>query len=402
MDFEAPQNTGRLYSGLHSKKLKDTYEDPLGYFYLLYKLHKTPTATRPVCSDCGSLSHAIGQWVDEMLQPIVQAQHTYFKNSFDLKQVLDKIILPPNASIFTYDAVSMYTHINTEDCIRRLAEFLALPETTSRYTHYGSTALIEALKISMCNNRMRFGDIIAKQLVGIAMGMSPAPTIANLYVSIYESKALLKFLDTFLLRLWRFIDDGLGIWLHDPDPEVDAANWNLFKTTVCGGGLDWTFTPRGKRVDFMDLTLEIVNGKIECAMYTKPLALHLYIPPHSCHPPGVITGLVMGNVLRIYSLCSREKDIEKELCKFYEQLLNRSYQAQFITPLFDKAITNAKAYLARTPAYQKHLKDLGFESRRSQTSSLPPSSLPPKRPVIQTTTTFVEGNSLPSYRLQAS
>jgi len=34
--------------------------------------------------------------------------------------------------------------------------------------------------IVMHNNRMRFGDIIAKQILGIAMGMSPAPTIANL------------------------------------------------------------------------------------------------------------------------------------------------------------------------------------------------------------------------------
>ena len=56
------------------KKLKETKEDPFGYFYLLYKLHKSPVKTRPVCSDCASTPHALGQWVDEMLQPIVKAQ----------------------------------------------------------------------------------------------------------------------------------------------------------------------------------------------------------------------------------------------------------------------------------------------------------------------------------------
>ena len=61
----------------------------------------TATSTRPVCSDCGSLSHALGQWVDEILQHIVQAQHTYFKNSFELKQELNQLNLPPNASIST-------------------------------------------------------------------------------------------------------------------------------------------------------------------------------------------------------------------------------------------------------------------------------------------------------------
>ena len=49
------------------------------------------------------------------------------------------------------------------------------------------------------------------------------------------------------------------------------------QVTACDGGLGWTFTPRGKRVDFMGITLEI---KIKCALYMKPLALHLHISPH--------------------------------------------------------------------------------------------------------------------------
>ena len=106
-------------------------------------------------------------------------------------------------------------------------EFFSLHEKTPRFTHYSSAALIKALKIATQNNYMRFGDVIAKQLIG---KMSPAPTIANLYVAIYEAKELLKFLDSFLLRLWRFIDDGLEIWLHDSDPYIDAANWELLKT----------------------------------------------------------------------------------------------------------------------------------------------------------------------------
>jgi hypothetical protein len=43
----------------------------------------------------------------------------------------------------------------------------------------------------MLNNRMRFNNIVVKQHKGIAMGMSPAPTIANLYMSIFEKQHLL-------------------------------------------------------------------------------------------------------------------------------------------------------------------------------------------------------------------
>ena len=85
----------------------------------------------------------------------------------------------------------MYTKIDTEDCIRRLSNYLRLPSTQRDFPHYHPEALIKALKIIMRNNRMRFNDIIVKQLVGIAMGMSPAPTIANLYVAIYEASNIL-------------------------------------------------------------------------------------------------------------------------------------------------------------------------------------------------------------------
>ena len=49
------------------KMLTKSISDPFGYFYLHYKLHNTTIKTRPVYSDCASLPHAIGDWVDGML-----------------------------------------------------------------------------------------------------------------------------------------------------------------------------------------------------------------------------------------------------------------------------------------------------------------------------------------------
>ena len=114
------------------KKLDLPIEDPFGYFYLLYKLYKEPVSTRPVCSDCGSLPHALGQWVDEQLQPIMQAQETYIKDSFSFKSEISKLKLPSNASIFTYDAISMYANIDTEDCVAQISQYLKLPATKKR------------------------------------------------------------------------------------------------------------------------------------------------------------------------------------------------------------------------------------------------------------------------------
>ena len=81
------QNLTDMHVKYIRKKLKESKSDPFGYFYLLYKLHKTPIKTQPVWSDCTSPPHALGEWVDEMLQPLVKAQTTYFKDSFCLKKM---------------------------------------------------------------------------------------------------------------------------------------------------------------------------------------------------------------------------------------------------------------------------------------------------------------------------
>ena len=335
------------------KRLVDTIDDPFGYFYLLIKLHKDPISTRPVCSDVASLPHALGQWVDEQLQPLVKAQRTYFKNSFALKSQLALLQLPPNASVFTYDAVSMYTNIDTDQCISSLKKYLSSRDTQTKFPHYSPSALISAIEIVMRNNRMRFGDIIVLQEKGIAMGMSPAPEIANLFVAIHEEERVLPWLDTPFLRfLKRFIDDGIGIWLHDSDPAVDAANWKSFQEDVCGGGLEWTFSKRSNKESFMDMNIMIVNGKLEFSLFAKPMALHLFIPPNSCHAPGVTSGHVFGQVLRIYQLCSREVDIDRELKLFLNQLLDRGHQLDNLRPLFTKAIENARRYLSQTEEYR--------------------------------------------------
>ena len=321
--------------------------DPLGYFYLTIKLHKLPIAGRPVCSDCGSLPHALGRYVDAELQPIVQDQALYFKNSAELKTELEGFTLPANASLFTYDAVAMYPNINTTDCMARLTEYLSKEEISSKYG-YSAPALLEALELVMYNNRMRFGDIVVKQLSGIAMGMSPAPTIANLYVAIYEEMHVLQHVPRPVLYLRRFIDDGLGIWLHDPDPTTDARKWQELQDCLNASGLSWIFSDRSREVVFMDLRLKIEGRHIKSSLYAKPMALHLYLPPHSCHAPGVLSGLVFGNVLRIHQLCSDEKDVMKEIKLFFHRLLDRGYQSSQLTPLFQQAMDNAKVYLQRT------------------------------------------------------
>ena len=116
--------------------------------------------------------------MDITLQPIVKDQALYFKNLADLKSDLENLDLPPNASLFMYDAMVMYPSIDTADCLACLSEYLSDPEVSTMYG-FSSADLLEALELVMFNNCMKFGDIIVKKISGIAMGMSLAVETAG-------------------------------------------------------------------------------------------------------------------------------------------------------------------------------------------------------------------------------
>jgi hypothetical protein len=321
-------------------------KEPFGYFYLLAKIHKSPLSTRPVCSDCASIVHPLGKWLDLTLQPIVKEQFAYFKDSFSLqRQLIDLGTLPSNASLISLDAVSMYTNIDIDDCIERISTYLA-----TLLDKYELTAIVEALEIVIRNNRMKFGDLIFHQIRGVAMGMSPAPTIANLYVAIFELSNILPLLDKYLFFYKRFIDDGFAIWLHDIDPTIDARNWLDFQSIINRSGLQWTFVEPCRKLVYMDMTIQIENRLIVTSIYAKPMALYKYIPPNSCHPPGVLTGLVFGQILRIYQLCTKMEDVDQELRLFHSRLVNRGYQPDVLFPIFVRGVDNATNYLSLTQA----------------------------------------------------
>eukprot|EP00956_Cyclotella_meneghiniana_P015303 scaffold23289_cov74-Cyclotella_meneghiniana.AAC.1 len=146
------------------------------------------------------------------------------------------------------------------------------------------------------------------------MGTPPAPAWATIFFVLYEDILLPKWTATIPFYL-RFIDDG-------KDPEIAMEQFTQFKQEMNAWfGLEWTFTEPASTVNFMDLTISIVNGRIETTLFEKAQNLYLYIPPHSSHPKGVTTGLIMGQVLRIRRLCSKRADANEKIKQFASKLM---------------------------------------------------------------------------------
>ena len=339
-------------SHMHTKyirhKVNEAWDnDPFSYFYLLYKIHKQPLKTRPVVSTCGCVSFAIAQWVDFTLQPMAKAQKSYIKDSRDLKKNVENLQIPPGTSVFSFDAVAMYSNIDSKACLEVLTEYLRRDETRRKF-HYNPDALIEAISIVLESNVMKFGDIFVRQTSGVAMGINPAPPLAILFYALREDVVFEKWKHCILFNK-RFIDDGLGFWIHQLGLEEDERCWKEFQDDINDYyGLEWTFTPRAKSVNFMDMVIKIENNRVVTDLYEKEMALYLYIPPKSAHPPGILPSLVIGQVIRIFSLCTYSEDVQRHIKNLHDRLIRRGYTHYELMPLFEKAVEKADAFLKKT------------------------------------------------------
>lgn len=312
--------------------------------------------------------HSLGKLIDILLQPVAKGQASYFKNSAELKKLLTSFQIPSNArvSLFTCDAVSMYTNIPTDIALTKIKAYLNSRGASFGLSQERVEALCEALDIVMLRNIIQFGDCFYWQVCGTAMGICPAPPWATIYFALHEMDFLPRW--TSRVPLWkRYIDDGIGIWLHHSDPVEDKRLWNEFQADVNNfAGLDWDFVGPSKSIDYMDLTISIKAGRFMFTLFEKPLNLYLYIPPNSSHPPGCITGLIFGNVFRIYQLCSEEKDIHNRLRVFFRRLRACNYTPEALLPLFIKAVDNAKNYLQRSDAEHEARKLAKEEDSKQQ------------------------------------
>ena len=203
----------------------------------------------------------------------------------------------------------------------------------------------------MKNNIIKVGDVYKKQISGTAMGKPPAPLWATIYKGIHEYEYVPQW-TTYVKFIRRFIDDGNAIW--DPPAEISEEESDIkydeFKAVVNNNkGLTWEFTELSNSVNFLDLTLTIMpDDHIKTKLFEKPMALHLYIPPHSMHPPGVLTSHIFGSILRMFRLNSDEDDTVSDVLCLYHNFTKCGHKKETLKPLFLKAITNTRNFMLKS------------------------------------------------------
>jgi len=239
--------------------------------------------------------------------------------------------LPENALLFSADAKSMYTNIDTNIGIQAIKDFITSNESLLP-TDFPSLLFLQILEIVMKNNVFAFKNTTWLQLSGTAMGTPTACAYATISFGHHKNSKILPRFSKYLLYYKRYIDDIFGIWL--PPTANQDNTWLEFKIALNDwGNLEWIIENPTKKTIFLDLNIELLKSRITTSTFQKSLNLYLYIPPNSAHPPSCLKGLISGEV-RQYWLQNSPKNFELILTKFLERLVDRGHKIQNLAPLF--------------------------------------------------------------------
>jgi hypothetical protein len=130
------------------------------------------------------------------------------------------------------------------------------------------------------------------------MGSQCGPSIANIFVYIYERKWLTINRP---LAYFRFIDDVLII-VND--------FLIIYSLKKAFGSLKLNFET-GKVVKFLDLEISIeeISGKLKFSVYFKPTNTFSYLYIFSNHPNFIFKNIVKSLLIRVRRICTKYSSV---------------------------------------------------------------------------------------------
>jgi hypothetical protein len=167
--------------------------------------------------------------VDYKMKELLPHVSSYIKHFTEVIQDLKHLDIPANALLFSADAVSMYTNIDTQQALTSMKEFIEanldrIPET------FPTNLFLQILEIVMTNNIFSFGETFWLQLTGTAMGTPTACSYVTITFGQHENSKILPKFNQHLIYYKRYIDDVFGVWKPSASNNNKAwsnLKWNL-------------------------------------------------------------------------------------------------------------------------------------------------------------------------------
>ena len=280
----------------------------------------------------------IWQW----LGPLAKEYCTdLVKDSTDILIKLDALMndgtcIPNESLAFGLDVVALYDSIKHDLALEALDDAMTIcrPDWT-----YGFCSWIkELVSLSFKSAVVKFQDCWYISVNGVPTGGIPSVDLGNITV-FYVLKKLIHSHPEKPLELrcfYRFVDDGLGIWLGTSET---FSNWfqNFRSQSIESFDLDFTFelTPITSFHQFLDVKFKFVNGFITTDIYRKPTDANRYLDFYSTHPRHTFRSIIYSQGIRYRRIISDDIILASRIDELKQFFINSSYPKKLVDEVLD-------------------------------------------------------------------
>jgi hypothetical protein len=245
----------------------------------LPKIHKTNTPIRPIINWKNAPAYRLAQFTTDLIKRTVPLPFTFnVNNSVQLMEDLQEITITANTRLASFDITDMYTNIPTTEIPRitnDICNRISIPqETTQELTLLISTILKQ--------NYFKFNNKIYNQTQGLAMGAPTSAILSEIYLQHMEHNNIWSILLKHnITGYFRYVDDILLIYNND----ITEINQVLNDFNTINPAIQFTIEKEtNNNINFLDITINRHNDKLNFDIYRKPTCTDLIIPRDSNHP----------------------------------------------------------------------------------------------------------------------
>ena len=346
----------------YSKRLGFTVSDKdldLPGIYWIPKKHKHPTGKRFIIASKHCSTKLISKSISLVFKLIyrqIENFHTKSKflsnyNKFWVLQNCDPVLESLNRinkkknakSISTFDFSTLYTKIPHDKLIKELTEvidfvfdagsskYIVISQNDKAYwsrtkpkssIFFSKSSLKTAVKHLIKNCFFKAGNVVMCQVIGIPMGIDPAPFWANLFLYQYEQRYMTRLIEQDKVKARhfhstkRFIDDLCAV-----------NDGNMFESVyreIYPDELELKVEHSGSHASFLNLDISIKDGVFVYKLFDKRDAFPFSIVrmPHidSNMPESIFYSSFVGEFLRIARSTLLFKDLKEKSHIFIQRM----------------------------------------------------------------------------------
>jgi len=291
------------------------------------KIHKDGVPMRPIIAAYDTIGKRLSNWILEKLK-LIAAKYSKFniKNSVDFFERLNRITLPDDVELATFDYDSMFTNIPFGKA-KKIIELNY--DIIENETSVPKDIFMKALSFFIEDNAyFSYKDCFYRQCKGLTMGNNLSQIIAEIYTNYALHQAVESSPNDKIVFIGKYVDDIFTCTKSDYINELESI------ISTFSGGIKLKHERENDDNEIVYLNT-LIKRNVNCRniltlrWYQKPTSSCTVLNYHSAHPYHIKENLInefVRSALRITSNLHYDATISL----IYKTLRNSDYPRKMI------------------------------------------------------------------------